>query len=355
MSDTRTKSNRDSSIELYRIIVMLLIVIHHYVMNSGLIDPNGPIYAAPLAPQSLYLAILGAWGKTGINCFVLITGYFMCKSDISIRKFMKLLLEIMFYRIVIYLILWITGYEKFTIESLVEFIPIRKVTTSFVSSFLVFYLSIPFLNILVHHMDEKTHRKLLGLCGFVFIFLGTMPKYFGVTMSYASWFCVLFFISSYIRLYPKKIYEKRGVWLGLTILSLTLAILSVVACAWYSQKSGKDRIYLFVIDSNTFLAVFVAVSSFMLFKNIKLRYNAVINTIASSTFGVFCIHTHSAPFKRWLWEEVVDCVGHYHTTFYILGSCILIFCVCAIIDQLRIRFLEKPLFAYLDSHKVFPS
>jgi len=29
---------RNSSIELYRIIVMLLIVAHHYVVNSGLLD-----------------------------------------------------------------------------------------------------------------------------------------------------------------------------------------------------------------------------------------------------------------------------------------------------------------------------
>lgn len=29
---------RNSNLELYRIIVMLLIVAHHYVVNSGLID-----------------------------------------------------------------------------------------------------------------------------------------------------------------------------------------------------------------------------------------------------------------------------------------------------------------------------
>ena len=29
---------RDSNLELYRIIVMLLIVAHHYVVNSGLIN-----------------------------------------------------------------------------------------------------------------------------------------------------------------------------------------------------------------------------------------------------------------------------------------------------------------------------
>lgn len=34
---------RDSNLEIFRIITMLLIIAHHYVVNSGLLDPNGPI------------------------------------------------------------------------------------------------------------------------------------------------------------------------------------------------------------------------------------------------------------------------------------------------------------------------
>ena len=86
---------RRSNLELYRIIVMLLIVAHHYVVNSGLIDV---MEENPLSSKSLYLYMIGMWGKTGINCFVLITGYFMCRSHITLRKFLKLFLEIMFLK-----------------------------------------------------------------------------------------------------------------------------------------------------------------------------------------------------------------------------------------------------------------
>ena len=95
------KKIRRSNLELYRIIVMLLIVAHHYVVNSGLTDVMAE---DPLSSKSLYLYMLGMWGKTGINCFVLITGYFMCRSHITLRKFLKLFLEIMFYKIVIWAI-----------------------------------------------------------------------------------------------------------------------------------------------------------------------------------------------------------------------------------------------------------
>ena len=79
---------RNSSLELFRIITMILIVAHHYVVNSGIMAAMALDHTHPM---SLFLYIFGAWGKTGINCFVLITGYFMCRSNISAKKFVKLL------------------------------------------------------------------------------------------------------------------------------------------------------------------------------------------------------------------------------------------------------------------------
>lgn len=55
-------NSRLSNFELYRIIVMLLIVAHHYVVNSG-VEPLMAEY--PLATKSIFLYLLGMWGKTG--------------------------------------------------------------------------------------------------------------------------------------------------------------------------------------------------------------------------------------------------------------------------------------------------
>ena len=51
---------RDSNLELFRIITMLLIVAHHYVVNSGLMDADGPILMSPMSSQSLFLLLFGA-------------------------------------------------------------------------------------------------------------------------------------------------------------------------------------------------------------------------------------------------------------------------------------------------------
>lgn len=64
------KKERNSNLELYRIIIMLLIVAHHYVVNSGLIQL---MQNSETTNNSIFLYLFGMWGKTGINCFMLIT------------------------------------------------------------------------------------------------------------------------------------------------------------------------------------------------------------------------------------------------------------------------------------------
>lgn len=117
---------------------MLLIVAHHYTVNSGLLDVMNE---QPAAAKSLFLFVFGAWGRMGINCFVLITGYFMCKSNITLRKFLKLLLEVRFYNIVILLVFAATGYATPSVSDCISALfPVRRLTPSnFTGCYLVFF------------------------------------------------------------------------------------------------------------------------------------------------------------------------------------------------------------------------
>lgn len=342
---------RNSNLELYRIIVMLLIVAHHYVVNSGLTSLDGPISFNPTSAKSLFLLLFGAWGKTGINCFVLITGYFMCKSQITFKKFAKLFLQIMFYRILIGCIFWISSYEPLTIKGLLKvLLPIRTVGTGFTAAYLLFFLFIPFLNILVNSMNEKQHILLLGLVSFTYIFLGTVP-FFSITMNYVSWFMVLYIIASYIRLYPKKIFDNTKIWGWLSLLFIMIASISVIVCAYISKITNLSMWYYFVQDSNTLLAVLIGVSTFLFFKNLKMNYHPLINKISATCFGVLLIHANSDTMRRWLWKDVLNNVGMYDSSLFWLHSVLSvlgIFVICSVIDMARIRFAETPFFNYYD-------
>lgn len=342
-------TQRNTNLELYRIVVMLLIIAHHYVVNSGLTNADGPIYADPLSWSSIFLLLFGAWGKIGINCFVLISGYFMCKSHITVKKFLKLLCEVMFYRLVINTILWVTGYAPFTLKEFLKLLlPITNIGTDFTSAYLLFFLCIPFLNILVDNINERQHIKLLLVCSFMYILLGTAHA---VTMNYVSWFIVLYFIASYIRLYPKKLFTNKRFWGYASGIFLLLSAASVVACTWLGTKLGRNVPYAFVTDSNTVLAVLTGISTFMFMNNVEMKYSRWINTVAATTFGVFLIHTNNAAMRQWLWQDVLHNVEMYSSNWmpiHAIVSVLGVFAVCAVIDYLRIRCLEVPFFREWD-------
>lgn len=311
---------RESNIELFRIVTMLVIVAHHYVVNSGLTAADGPIYADPLSECSVFLLLFGAWGKIGINCFVLITGYFMCKSNITARKFVKLLLEVMFYKIIIQLIFWVSGYASVTLPSVINTIlPVTAIEQNFTGTYLVFYLCIPFLNILIKNMNEKQHIRLLLLLCFIYVFFGTV-KILPVDMNYVSWYTVLYLIASYIRLYPKNLFTNARFWGGLTLTSVILCALSVMSCIWLGTILNRNMAYGFVTDSNTFLALLTGVSAFLFFKNLKLRYNKWMNAISASTFGVLLIHAHSDSMRQWLWKDFLNNTSFYNSPWLLLHA-----------------------------------
>ena len=340
ISAPKEKKQRSSNLELFRIISMLLIVAHHYVVNSEVINLA---MASPKSMSSIYAFLIGAWGKMGINCFVLITGYFMCKSQITIRKFLKLIFEVEFYKIIIYCIFVISGYEAFSFTGAIKSIlPFTSVATNFTGCFLLFYLCIPFLNILVKNMNEKMHIRLLLLVGFIYIFLSTMSL--EVYMNYVSWYIVLYFIASYIRLYPKKIFESTKLWGWLSAFFVLVSSASVVLGALLYDKFGKVLSFYFLSDSNKILAVATGLSLFMFFKNIKMKNSKFINTVASTMFGVLLIHANSATMRKWLWIDTLKNAEYFASGKVVIHSVIsviLVFVVCLLLDLIRILFIEK--------------
>ncbi len=345
---------RNSSVELFRIISMLIIIAHHYVVNSGLLEVINE--SNHLEENDIFLLLFGWGGKTGINCFILVTGYYMCTSKITLKKYIKLLSERYFYAIVFFFIFLVTGYMTFSIKDFLKvLIPFFNISDGFVSCFLLFYLLIPFLNKLIRVLNEKEHAILLLILLFIYTILPSFMKA-TVTFNYVTWFCVLYFIASFLRLYSKKWMENTRLWAALTIISLLLSWTSVVLFAYIGKIiKNTEIIYFLVSDSNKVLALTTGITAFMLFKNIKLKQHKWINLIASSTFGVLLIHANSDAMRQWLWKDMLQNVTFYNSSYLILHaiiSVLVVFVVCTIIDQIRIKLIENPMMRLIWKEKV---
>lgn len=331
---------------------MLLIVAHHYVVNSGLQDL---MLQNSLSAKSMFLYFFGAWGKMGINGFVLITGYFMCKSQITLRKYLKLLLQIYFYNISISLIFVFFGYSRLDLLSVYRILfPMSIVRNDFIECFLWFFLFIPFLNILVRNMNKKQHALLSVLCLIVYIVVDILPPH--VAFNYVTWFSILFILASYIRFYGLFPKLTTGHWGFLALFFVACSCLFMFLMVYI----GKAKlVYCFNSECNRIFAVLVAICSFMYFKDIKVKQSKFINTVSASTFGVLLIHSNCNAMRQWLWKDTLDNIGQFalglpQVAIHAVVSVLLFFSLSTLIDHLRIRFLEPRCLAMVDKMLSLP-
>lgn len=237
------------------------------------------------------------------------------------------------------------------------FMPINNVTSNdFVSCYLVFFLMIPFLNILIRNLSEKMHKYLI-LLGVGTLCLWNQLYWIEVDMSYLLWFPTLYFVASYFRLYPDSAKQLSTFLEKTPLLWLCVSIVSVIGLLWFLPHASKDiHPYYFVSDSNAILAFITGLSLFMYFKSIHIRKSRFINILGACSFGVLLFHTTSGMryvlFERLL--KIPDVLygnqGIALTIVYSIAFVLIIYAIGSCVDLLRMFLCEKPLFNKIDKY-----
>ena len=322
------KTKRDSKFEILRILCMLLIIMHHFACHGGYVF-NGSVSAFNKSVVDMF--IVG--GKIGVNVFVLISGYFLVKSDFKFSKLFKLLLEVCFYSTFIYLIFAIFGKISFSFNDFIKIIlPTITKQYWFVTCYIILYILSPFLNKMLKNFEKKDY---IWLISFLLIIQCVLPKVTSGFLSNQGWFITLYIIASYFRNCKSKIFDSFTISLITFLASLTLIICANVFFDY--NLWGMKQI----------ACVICSVSMFCTFKNIKKSFSSkFINIISSITFGIYLLHDNNY-IRRFLWREVLDCPSMIKSNYFVLfavGSVFAVFVVCSLIDLIRIYALERPLF-----------
>ena len=144
MNSIAIKKTRDSNIELLRIVCILMIIAHHFAIHPVWNFDTNSITANRVLVQALCIG-----GKLGVNCFLLISGYYLVGSKgRSIKSIARIWLQIFFYSVGITLLFVALGKTEFNIKSLVSAcLPITTVTWDYASTYFVLILFTPFLNV----------------------------------------------------------------------------------------------------------------------------------------------------------------------------------------------------------------
>ena len=334
-------TSRLSNFELLRIISMCCIIIHHYAIHGGVVQMGS--YTNRIVGQCL---IIG--GGLGVNCFIMISSWFLIDSKFKFRSLLKVVLETFFYSVIIELIFKFLNITNISSSDFIRsFAPIIFNCYWFVTSYVCLYLIFPFINIYIRSLRRKQYNAflfILTICVVIFVpHLQLSPFAWSLEAGSIIWFVYLYLLVGYYKFYGFKLLDRYS----LPFFLITLFFIWLYAIFINIFIPGSNYFGKLYTQYNSILMLLCCLSLFSVFKKMKIR-SRFINIAASTAFGVYLIH--DCVFRSYLWHNIVKTQNYFFSDYLLLHAFIVIiaiYVVCSLIDYLRIQTIEKSLFFVL--------
>ena len=345
---------RNSSIELLRVIAMLLIVTQHSVVHS-ICNPS----TAPLSVPMLFATMLGAdtTGSIGVLLFFGISAWFLCNDgNPSVRSALKRIWlverEMLFYAWGILLLRIILGHTPPN-ASLVVYSLFPGITGLwwYMTAYIIFLAFYPFLTVGLRRMGSSLHG---GLCMIIMAIWGIYSIVPVDVLQFRArnfmLFIFLYVLISYYRWYMKLFSIRTSAiafFAGVALFTLPILLLQVFG--WVSHINAL-RLHSAAFAGAAKLPAILIAFGMMNIGVQKHFQSVVVNKVASTTLGIYLIHED--PFvKSILWVHHSNAESFINDPWrdglMVIGCILAVYVVCFGIDWLR-----QALFSFtVDRHK----
>lgn len=323
------EKKRKSNIELFRILLILMVIILHY-FNAEM--GGALVHTVPGSINYYFIHLVESLCIVAVNGFVLITGYFSYKKEnIKVSKATNLILIMIFWGLLLSLltvfVLRPEGINMQVIEDIIK----SATNQWFVIIYCILYSLIPFLNKVINNISQNSYKTLLVI-GLIFFYL--WPSFYTkITISDAGYgivnFVYLYFIGAYIRKYhekDKRVFSPLIIYLGCALIT-TLA----------SLKIGRAWDYNFIFN------LIGSVTLFEVFRSINIKHSKVINKLATYTFAVYLIDVNNF-FNIYLYRTLFHSNNYWNSNCMFLNLIITtigIYVICIILESLRVLLFGK--------------
>ena len=347
MKEKQTGIKRDANFELLRIVAMIMIVSLHYWGKSNYLDN------VTVGTPGFYLAwFIESCCIPAVNCYVLLTGYFMCEKKFKPGRVIRIWLQVLEYSVIIYFVCCGFGLDSFSGPGLLKsFLPVTNETYWFATKYLLLLFVSPFLNLLL----EKCNRvRLTVLCVCLFTLFSLLPSVFylkdwlDISGGYSLlWFVCLYVFGAAVRKTDYSYLRSKGKCLGGYFASVFLifAVKTILGLVVY--RTGEDISYARVLYQYNFvLTLSAAVFLFGFFKNLKIHSKAagrIVMFLSPATFGVYLLHLNVYSTK-WFFRSILhpEKISNVWLLFVqYLVVVLAVYLLCTMVEKIRLILLEN--------------
>ena len=271
------RPQRNSCIELYRIIATFAVLIVHF---NGWFLGDWPLPTYDISNPTIFRTgqmIISAALIICVNMFVIISGYFGIRLKLS--SILKLYIYLALIYIPLYIVKCISDHE-FVLTDFIDRCFVISYAGYFIQSYFMLMVLSPVINAFIDKYGKNSLKWVLLFWSLEFWFDCIMEvEELGYNRGYSViHFVLMYMIARCIKLYEDDIKKIRPmIWvLGYLFFTLVIIISHIIGIKWCWYYSNP-------------IVVVSSVCTFLPFLY-KTYYNKLINWIASGTLAVYIIH-----------------------------------------------------------------
>lgn len=334
-----TKTKRNSSFELLRIIAIILIVSYHFVNHSGILPSDYETLSfADILAQIIYM-----FGRPACAFFAMISGYFIINSKFGpdyYSKALNLFIKTVIYSVLAFIIYKFIFNYPTDLEDFIESC-LFIIDHWYVRIYIVVMMLAPFINKMLNVLAFKEYKKLLFVLFFVYIFLNTFTNY---SLDLGDIFFLIFYyiFGAFVKLHKKEFKMKNSSYLITSLVCAILIIMSVLFFDYTAKLLESDYLFshaLYFRKYNNLLSFGFVLFLFIYFSNLSLECKP-INIYASTVLGIYIIHD-TRFIRDLIWRKWTLPFSYQdNPLLYLLIKVGSVLAVCFIIDLIYSRTID---------------
>ncbi len=341
---------RESGIELLRIILMLQVIYLH-VSNFGEFASINRDWGGM---HELIYWVHQTLCRCPVYVFMIISGYFSVTSKTTMQTVWKkagtVYLPMIFYSLVLTLVVGVTGIADVRLGDIIKsFLPLTSRTWYFMTIYLLVLILSPVINSALTKLSKKDFQILLGVLFFMFSLwqVASNVEPFSKVISVDSviettkgrgldGFLFMYIIGAYLRLHKER--EEKIAWKYL-FLYVGFAVLDIVIVYLTRGVPILENYAIIVNNNNAPIAILQGVCLFLFFRTLRFK-SKIINRISNHNLGVYMIHEHWLM-RGVIWDKIFVATQtplFYASPFYLVkvyAIILIIYVSCWVIDFAR--------------------
>jgi len=299
------KKERESGIELYKVIAIFLIVLSHVIQT--LTEPNYVlgigegtfinIATATTNLNVLLLAVFRICGALGNNMFFICSAWFLVNSKkMSLKKVVHMILDVWIINMIVLIALRSIGVQLQISDTVKTFFPTTFANNWYITCYLLFYMIHPFLNRMLEQLSINEHLAFATILFVIYFIIPVLPLE-EINLFFANEFVIFlatYVIVSFIKIYKNEWTKKLKTNKCILFVSVISYIVLILCVDFLGLRTNYflNRLVRWNMNNSLFMFL-IAFSSFNIMKK-KEFINRTINYLSSLSLLVYIFHENLA-------------------------------------------------------------